>query len=468
MANHTIAKGKSGKSSRYATRMAAVSLTGLLIGSVSVLAGEQLQNSADEAVRAALRLAAESMVFVDGHRFPDGSDRMLTQLTGDSRYVVACPATPCSHLGPPGAGTVRDLINDTSVYPATMGVIDGLKAPSANASITDGQVAMHSEIEKHLAAGDGPVTAVGYSLGASAASHEVSQWQTDGPVRFVLIGDGERPNGGLAARFPAHTFIPGIGMTLGYATPADAAPVVMVSLQYDGVADFPAYPANLLAVVNALLGAALVHGNGYYGLDPNAPGNVVTTSPDGNMTDILVPAAPGELPMFLPLAHFVPKPILVALDPAFRAVIETGYLRTADPAKQVRFGLLPPVSMWGEDVRSVVAGFVTTAEELPGAVIDSITPHPASTSPPADSGVATVAQRRRTDSAAAQDNTAVAAALSARPHLLGLPAAAGRPARPASGTAPSSAPAAARNDVAKPVHKVTARTAQSAAAHAAG
>ncbi len=308
---------------------------------------------------------------------------------------------------------------------------------------------MHAEIEKELAAGDSPVTGVGYSLGASVASHEVSQWQTGGPVSFVLIGDGERPNGGLAARFPAHTFIPGIGTTLGHATPADAAPVVMVTLQYDGIADFPAYPANLLAVVNAVMGAALIHGNDYYGVDPNAPGTVVTTSPDGNMTDILVTAAPGELPMFLPLAHIVPQPILVALDPAFRAIIETGYLRTADPSKQVRFGLLPPVSMWGTDVRSVVAGVATTVEELPGAVIASLTPHPATTAPSTDTTVTTLAQRN-TDSAAAQDNSIAIG-----------------PAHPASGTTPKSAPATTRNDVAKPVHKVTVRTAQNAAAHAA-
>ena len=117
-----------------------------------------------------------------------------------------------------------------------------------------------------------------------------------GPVRFVLIGDGERPNGGLAARFAAGTHVPILGITIGSATPSDGAPVVIVSREYDGVVDFPAYPLNLLADLNALLGAALIHGKGYYGINPNAAGNIVTTSPDGNMTDILVTAAPGALP----------------------------------------------------------------------------------------------------------------------------------------------------------------------------
>ena len=158
--------------------MGAVSLTGLLLSGISVVAGEQLLTSTDRAVRAALRLAAESAVFPDGHDYPNGTTRILGQLSGQYRYVV-CTA-PCSHLADPAVGTVLDLINNTSVYPGTMGLVDGLKAASADKSINAGQVALHNEIEKQLADGDTPVTAVGFSLGASAASHEVSQWQPDG------------------------------------------------------------------------------------------------------------------------------------------------------------------------------------------------------------------------------------------------------------------------------------------------
>src|SRR6185312_1769763 len=106
----------------------------------------------------------------------------------------------------------------------------------------------------------------------------------------------------------------------------------------------------------------------YSNVDPNADGNIIITS--GNMTDILVPAAPGALPLFIPLVQAgVPQPFLVALDPAVRAIIETGYNRTTDPSQQVRFALLPPPSAWATDAHNVAAGFAQTAQELPGAVL---------------------------------------------------------------------------------------------------
>jgi len=128
----------------------------------------------------------------------------------------------------------------------------------------------------------------------------------------------------------------------------------------------------VVADANAVLGFYYLHGN-YYSVNPNGGGTVVTTSPNGNMTDILVLAPQGALPLFMPLAQVgVPQPILVALDPAVRAIIETGYARSSDPSQQVMFALLPPVSAWPGDVTSVVSGVVTTVTLLPGAVIASV------------------------------------------------------------------------------------------------
>jgi hypothetical protein len=59
----------------------------------------------------------------------------------------------------------------------------------------------------------------------------------------------------------------------------------------------------------------------------------------------------------------VPQPILVALDPAVRAIIETGYNRTTDPSQRVQFALLPPPSAWATDAQNVAAGFAQTAQE---------------------------------------------------------------------------------------------------------
>jgi hypothetical protein len=143
----------------------------------------------------------------------------------------------------------------------------------------------------------------------------------------------------------------------------------MVTQQYDGVADAPAYPLNVVADTNAVLGFYYLHGN-YYTVNPNDPTRIVTTS--GNMTDILIPAPVGKLPILMPLAQAgVPQPILVALDPATRAIIETGYARNTPPSQQVMFAVLPPVSAWPGDAQAVVVGVVMTAQQLPGAVVAS-------------------------------------------------------------------------------------------------
>ena len=300
---------------------------------------------------------------------------MADEITGQYQYQPSCAGTaPCTHLTAPEMGTTFIFINQPEQYPGTLGLIDGPTAPTGDQSVNMGQAAIHDQINQQINNGNTPVTVVGYSEGAVAASHEVSVWQPTDPVAFVLIGDPERPDGGILARMPAGTYIPVLGITGGNATPSNGAPVVMVTQQYDGIADAPVYVLNLAADANALLGAYYLHGNGnYFDVDPNAPGNIVTTSPDGNMTDILVPAAPGALPLFIPLAQAgVPQPILVALDPAVRAIIETGYDRTSDPSQQVRFALLPPASAWAADAQAVSAGFALTAQELPAALAISL------------------------------------------------------------------------------------------------
>jgi hypothetical protein len=269
------------------------------------------------------------------------------------------------------------FINNIAEYPGTLGLINGLDAPTGDQSVADGQQGIAARLPDPSTSDT--VTVVAFSEGAVAASHEISALGPSDNVNFVLAGNPERPNGGILARFPAGTYIPILGITGGNATPATGAPVAMVTQQNDGIADAPAYPLNLVADLNALLGAYYLHGGGtsdsvgaYSNVDPNADGNIITTS--GNMTDILVPTtAPGALPLFIPLAQAgVPQPILVALDPAVRAIIETGYNRTTDPSQQVQFTLLPPPSDWATDAQNVAAGFAQTAQELPGAVLASL------------------------------------------------------------------------------------------------
>jgi hypothetical protein len=76
---------------------------------------------------------------------------------------------------------------------------------------------------------------------------------------FVLVENPSRPNGGILERF-AGLYIPILDISLSGATPDNGDTTIDVARQYDGWADFPTYPLNLLATANAIAGMILVHG----------------------------------------------------------------------------------------------------------------------------------------------------------------------------------------------------------------
>lgn len=107
----------------------------------------------------------------------------------------------------------------------------------------------------------------GYSQSATVATLEkrflAQPGNTPGgtTVNFVLAANPNRPNGGILERF-AGLHIPIVGVTFNGATPTDTGmTTVDVARQYDGWADFPTNPLNLLADLNAGLGIYYLHGN---------------------------------------------------------------------------------------------------------------------------------------------------------------------------------------------------------------
>ena len=82
---------------------------------------------------------------------------------------------------------------------------------------------------------------------------------------FVLVADEMNPNGGILARFPGFPAgqplrIPSLGFTFYGATPSNTIyPTNIYSLEYDGFADFPQYPINLISDLNAFAGIYYVH-----------------------------------------------------------------------------------------------------------------------------------------------------------------------------------------------------------------
>ncbi|MGE0218071.1 PE-PPE domain-containing protein [Mycolicibacterium sp.] len=185
----------------------------------------------------------------------------------------------------------------------------------------------------------------GYSQSAVIASLVKSDlirtFQPGDPsVAFMLIANPMRPNGGILMRLLGWPTIPILGVSFPGASPTDSArlddgswafPTVDVVRQYDGLGgDFPVRPLNLIALVNALMGYGLLHGETVDVPFARArhQGQVGDTSYRLIATDIV--------PLLQPFAFFVPKPILAAVDAPLRVLIEDAYERGVSPGTPTR------------------------------------------------------------------------------------------------------------------------------------
>jgi hypothetical protein len=171
----------------------------------------------------------------------------------------------------------------------------------------------------------GPVTLFGHSQGGQVIYAALRRWAADpasapdpSSLSWVSIGNPENNFGGRAA-----TPLPADSPYLG----------TEVIRQYDGWADWPTDPTNLLAVANAAVGMSSTHVFGYFDVDLNDPENIRYT-PDkadgtpGNITYVFVPTP--VLPLIGATGLLAPllNPIL---DPVLRPIIEKGYQRPIGP-----------------------------------------------------------------------------------------------------------------------------------------
>lgn len=205
------------------------------------------------------------------------------------------------------------------------------------------------------------------SQGATVASAERAALagltpQDKNRLTFVLIANPNRPNGGIIERPVRFGEIPVADISFGPPTPTDTGIATTdIAMQYDGISDFPAYPLNVLADANALLGTLLIHpsylqpkGNGA-GSEPKAgaaiygyrdPADYIAQQncdeyPEncqihGDTLYKTIPSPEGTVPLLYPLravgqhtnATNVTEPAAALLEPALRVLIETGYDRT--------------------------------------------------------------------------------------------------------------------------------------------
>jgi PE-PPE domain len=270
---------------------------------------------------------------------------------------------------------------------------ESFASTSGSIGLADLQAAMAHQ--QSIDPGD-PYLVEGYSQSASIAVDEkiqLMQAGQDPDVTFLLLGDPNRPDGGMVERFIGLN-IPGVGAFNG-AEPTDAGiPTIDIANQYDFVADFPQYPVNVVADLNAVLG--FIYAHAAYGDGPLPeqvpaiwPDSEPLTGPyadeyvlgsteivkqvDGDTTFYFIPTT--ELPLLDPLRSLgVPESVLNIFQPALQVIVEAGYDRSipfGDPTPAELIPSIDPVTFLLEFTNAVVQGannaFELFGTELPGA-----------------------------------------------------------------------------------------------------
>ncbi len=241
-------------------------------------------------------------------------------------------------------------------------------------------------------------------FGNSQGSVVISRYMAAHPEgtgnTFVLVENPSRPNGGVMERFRG-LYIPILDVSFTGATPNNGDITVDVARQYDGWADFPTYPLNVLATVNAIMGMVLVHGQTQTELtaadiEAAKAGGKAYYQEHGTSTYYLIRTP--LVPLLMPLKGIVPDPILGAIDPVLRNLIEMGYDRS-DYSKPTRAQLFPPLKL----------------PALPGAARMALPPAPATRAAVAEPEVTSEPAKASTPkkkSTAAKKNTSAASSTS--------------------------------------------------------
>jgi hypothetical protein len=140
------------------------------------------------------------------------------------------------------------------------------------------------DLDAAITSTPGQKVVFGVSQSALIVNEEKQQLLTDpnapppSQLSFVVEGNPARPNGGLFTRFPWLSSIPFVGIGPTTASPDSPYDTIDVAAQYDMAADFPKYPLNVVADVNAVMGFFSLHPN-YTSLSTQQHPNLSTLTP---------------------------------------------------------------------------------------------------------------------------------------------------------------------------------------------
>jgi PE-PPE domain len=210
----------------------------------------------------------------------------------------------------------------------------------------------------------------GYSQSSAFSSMTMQQLESQGVpsevVHFVLVGDTAAPDGGLLERFdlPGSDFsVPSFGITFGDPTPADLYPTDVYTLEYDGFADFPQYPINPIADLNAFAGMIYEHLT-YLDLSPDQIQNAVPLNTVGDTLTNYYMIPVDDLPLLDPLRliPIVGNPLADLLQPDMKVLVDLGYGSITDGWSQgpadvpTPFELFPTDLNWQDVATALING----------------------------------------------------------------------------------------------------------------
>ncbi|WP_237160553.1 PE-PPE domain-containing protein [Mycolicibacter engbaekii] len=300
---------RGGRSRRRGRAVVAVVSVLVFFAGVAGLAAPAPRSAA--AVSADVALTGGDIAFVMG-----GSGIPLPS----SGYVNAANLL---YLQPHGfTGTAQSLFTPQLSFPGNLSMVQGAQI-------------LADAIEKQIAGGavnsENPVYVFGYSQSSAMSSMTMDQLRHNGvspeDVHFVLVGNSANPNGGLLQllNFWGGDLTFWNGMTLGHPTP-DYFTTDVYTMEYDGYADFPRYPLNLLADLNAILGMFTVH-IAYFGVDADDIANAIPleTTGDGLTNYYIIPSETLPLTDLLRVNPVWGVPLAELLEPSLRILVNLGY-----------------------------------------------------------------------------------------------------------------------------------------------
>jgi hypothetical protein len=259
-------------------------------------------------------------------------------------------------------GTLANgLVTPENAYPLT-----GVNSLPLDTSVSEGVTILNNSIQANLAAGDASIV-FGSSQSSIISSLEMEALDPSGtpsnlPVDFVFIGSEMNPNGGLLERFVGLD-VASLGIPFYGATPTDDFTTVSYTAEYDGFADFPRYPIDLLSDLNGFAGALFLQ-------YPVTSAQLATaielpTSGATETTYYMIPTT--DLPLLDPVRGIpvIGNPIADLLQPDLTYLVNLGYgdplygWSTSPANVPTPFGLFPSLS----DIQQLPGLLVSGAEQ---------------------------------------------------------------------------------------------------------